>query len=101
MEMSDASVAKYSESFRKAYTEGRHYGHRSFALAQRAAQVHPDIREMCARLYLFACHPKSAETWADECADEELLKAKDIAYFWYYEKLRRVPAVLRQPLKVR
>ncbi|RRJ97873.1 hypothetical protein Ga0100231_005315 [Opitutaceae bacterium TAV4] len=45
MELADAEVDKYDLGFHRCFTKGRHFGHRCFFVSQRAAQVHPAIRE--------------------------------------------------------
>lgn len=78
MELSDAAAAKYDERVRKLFTEGRHDGHVFNYLAQRGVQVHPDIRENCIRLYLFACLGEAAKVWSKEFNDDNLKKAVNL-----------------------
>jgi hypothetical protein len=73
MELADADVPKYDEEFRAMFTRGRHEGRHNFYLSQRAAQVHPDIRENCKSLLLFMATKNGAKLWADEKGDERLL----------------------------
>lgn len=75
MELADADVEATDTRFHKCFTQGRHEGHRCYFLSQRAAQVHPNIRENCTSLYLFAVSTKAAKLWADEFNDPALLGA--------------------------
>ncbi|HYC70018.1 MAG TPA: hypothetical protein VEB66_02355 [Opitutaceae bacterium] len=75
MELADADVEASDTRFHKCFTQGRHEGHRCYFLSQRAAQVHPNIRENCTSLCLFAVSTKAAKLWAEEFADDALLGA--------------------------
>lgn len=75
MELADADVPKFSDEFRKMFTRGRHGGRHNFFLSQRAAQMHPDIRENCASLFLFSVGKNAAKLWAEEMSDERLVYA--------------------------
>lgn len=89
MELSDAAAAKYDERVRKLYTEGRHDGHVFDYLAQRGVQVHPDIRENCERLYLFACLGDAAKEWSKEFNDVEIKKAVNLPRRYFVLKTSR------------
>lgn len=92
LELSDAAAAKYDERIRKLFTEGRHDGHICHYLSQRGVQVHPDIRENCIRLYLFACLGNAAKEWATEFNDVELKKAGSLPpYYFAYKASRFAP----------
>lgn len=96
MELSDAGVDKYDERIRKLFREKRHDGFRFFYLTQRAATVHPDIRENCTCLYLFTCGGAGAKLWADEFVDDEILKAAKLpAHYFVHKPDRYTPAVVR------
>lgn len=95
MELADADVEKHDARFWKMFTQGRHEGHRNFYLSQRAAQVHPNIRENCESLMLFSVPMKGAKLWADEFNDAELLNAVKLPPRWFYFKESRFkPAAL-------
>lgn len=96
MELADADIDKYDGRFHLCFTQGRHEGHRCFYLSQRAAQVHPNIRENCESLCLFATGIKGARLWADEFNDAALLGAATLQPRQFYFKASRyVPAVLK------
>lgn len=100
MELSDASAAKYDERVRKLFTEGRHDGHVFNYMAQRGAQVHPDIRENCVRLYLFACLGDAAKVWSKEFNDDELKKAVKLPPRYFMMKTGRFEPAKLCTLKV-
>lgn len=78
MELADADVEAADTRFHRCFTQGRHEGHRCYFLSQRAAQVHPNIRENCVSLHLFAVSSRAAKLWAEEFADDALLGAAEI-----------------------
>jgi len=93
MELSDAAVSKWDERFHACFTRGRHHGHRCFFVTQRAATVHPAIRENCESLYLFTCGAKGAAVWAEEFCDNVLLAAATLPqYNFMYKPTRYAPA---------
>lgn len=95
MELADADVERSDDRFHKCFTQGRHEGHRCHYLSQRAAQVHPNIRENCESLCLFSVGMKGAKLWAEEFNDPELIGAaslKPVEHFFYYKASRSVPA---------
>lgn len=97
MELADAGVDKYDSAFHRFFTEGRHppQCHYNFFLSQRAATVHPQIRENCESLYLFAVGLAGAKLWAEEFNDPELLKAATLPpHVFFYKKNRFTPAKL-------
>ncbi|MBA3849339.1 MAG: hypothetical protein C0502_05010 [Opitutus sp.] len=89
MELADADVDKFDSRFHRCFTQGRHEGHRNFYLSQRAAMVHPNVRENCASLYLFAVPIKGARLWADEFNDETLLGATMLPPHQFFHKPSR------------
>lgn len=95
MELADADVSKWDAGFHKCYSQGRHEGHRNFYLSQRAAMVHPNIRENCESLCLFSVPMKGARLWADEFNDEILLGAVHLPpHQFYFKPSRFEPARL-------
>ena len=98
MELSDATGGmKYDYRIHECFTAGRHFGHRCHYMTQRAATVHPAIRENCTALYLFNSATKGAETWAEEFNDKALLAADKLPPFVFLHKPSRfAPAVLRK-----
>jgi len=100
MELSDAAAAKYDTRVRKLYTDGRHDGHVFNYLAQRGVQVHPDIRENCVRLYLFACIGDAAKEWSKEFNDLELKKAVNLPPRYFVLKIGRFKPAKICTLKV-
>lgn len=93
MELADADVDKFDGRFHRCYTQGRHEGHRNFYLSQRAAMVHPNIRENCSSLYLFAVPIKGARLWADEFNDDTLQQATTLPpHVFFYKPSRFQPA---------
>ncbi len=97
MELADAGVSKWDTEFHRCFSQGRHEGHRCFFMSQRAASVHPNVRENCASLYLFAVPPAGAKLWAEEFNDAALLGAVTLPprVFWYKPN-RYTPATLRR-----
>lgn len=94
MELADAGVSKWDTEFHKCFSQGRHEGHRCFFLSQRAATVHPTIRENCSALYLFSVAPAAAKLWAEEFNDLELLKAVTLPpTAFFYKPNRYTPAI--------
>lgn len=99
MELSDATVDKYDSRFHLCFTQGRHDGFRNFFLTQRAAFVHPAIRENCSLIYLFNCTPKACDIWVEEFNDERLSLAADLPPHYYVHKSARFsPARLYVPI---
>jgi hypothetical protein len=95
MELADADVSKWDTRFHLCFTQGRHEGHRCFYMSQRAAQVHPNIRENCESLCLFAVSMKAARLWAEEFNDETLLGAVNLPpRAFYFKPSRFQPARL-------
>lgn len=97
MELADGVVDKFDDRFHLCFTQGRHEGHRCFYLTQRAATVHPAIRENCVSLYLFTVSAKGAALWAEEFCDDTLLKATTLPqYVFLYKENRYTPAAPRR-----
>lgn len=97
MELADGAVSKWDERFQKCFTEGRHEGHRCFYLSQRAATVHPAIRENCESLYLFTVTRAAAKLWADEFCDDALLAAPTLPQYHFVMKPNRfTPASVKK-----
>lgn len=95
MELADADVSKYDTGFHKCFSQGRHEGHRNFYMSQRAAMVHPNIRENCESLCLFSVPMKGARLWADEFNDDALLGAVNLPpHVFYFKASRFTPARL-------
>lgn len=95
MELADADVSKWDEGFHKCFSQGRHEGHRNYYLSQRAAMVHPNIRENCSSLCLFAVPIKGARLWAEEFNDPTLLRAVTLPpFFFFFKPSRFSPAQL-------
>lgn len=86
MELADALVDKWDERFWRCFTQGRHLGHRCFYVSQRAAFVHPNIRDNCESLCLFAVPQNAAKLWAMEFNDPLLLGAVNLPPHWFYFK---------------
>lgn len=76
MELADADVSRFDGDFHRMFTRGRHLGIHNFYLSQRAALVHPNIRENCASLLLFSVGAKAAALWAEEMSDLALRDAE-------------------------
>jgi hypothetical protein len=97
MELADAEVEKSDDRFHKPFTQGRHEGHRCYYLSQRAAQVHPNIRDNCESVCLFSVNMKGAKLWADEFNDPVLLGAASLDpkehYFFYKASRSPEPAL--------
>lgn len=93
MELADADVSKFDERFHKCFSQGRHEGHRCFYITQRAGQVHPNIRENCESLCLFAVGMKAAKLWTEEFNDDLLLFTSTLQpHEFFFKANRYVPA---------
>lgn len=100
MELSDAVVDKYDSRFHLCFTQGRHDGFRCHFVTQRAAFVHPAIRENCTAIYLFNCTPKAADVWVEEFNDERLSIAADLPpHYFVHKEERFAPARLWEPIQ--
>jgi hypothetical protein len=89
MELADALVDKWDARFHRCFTQGRHLGHRCFYISQRAAFVHPSIRDNCGSLCLFAVNGAGAKLWASDFNDPALLGAVSLPPRWFYFKASR------------
>lgn len=89
MELADAFVDKWDLRFHRCFASGRHLGHRCFYISQRAALVHPNIRDNCESLCLFAVPQNAARLWAMEFNDEALLGAVMLPPRSFFFKLTR------------
>lgn len=99
MELSDSDATKYDIRFHKLFTQGRHDGFRCFFMTQRAASVHPAIRENCSLIYLFNCAVKAGIVWAEEFNDDKLkLTANLPAHHFICKQSRFAPAELWIPV---
>ncbi len=97
MELSDASVSKWDKGFHECFSQGRHLGHRCHFLTQRAATVHPTIRENCTAVYLFCSAPPGCRVWADEFNDPFLLRAASLPpHTFIHKPARFAPCVVRR-----
>lgn len=72
-------VGLYQNEMHWIATRARHYGHSSIVVAQRPAMVAPNVRNQCARLYLFAVARKDAELCAADWNCEPLAGAPALA----------------------
>lgn len=96
MELADADVERTDDRFHRCFSQGRHEGHRCYYLSQRAAMVHPNIRENCESLCLFSVGMKGAKLWAEEFNDLALLGAATLRpadHFFFYKPSRSEPAL--------
>lgn len=94
MELADGLVDKYDSRFHTCFTQGRHDGHRCFYLSQRAATVHPAIRENCESLYLFTVDWDAAKIWSTTFVDRKLLEAPSLPpHFFLWKPNRYTPAM--------
>lgn len=97
MELADGLVDKYDERFHVCFTQGRHDGHRCYYLSQRAATVHPAIRENCESLALFTVDWDAASQWAKTFVDKKLLEAPNLPlYTFLYKPNRYTPATIKK-----
>jgi len=93
MELADTLVNKWDARFHRCFTQGRHLGHRCFYLSQRAALVHPNIRDNCESLCLFAVPADAAKLWVNDFNDPALLGAVMLPpWFFYFKASRYIPA---------
>lgn len=93
MELADADVDKFDDRFHKAFTRGRHWGHRNYFLSQYGPTVHPIIRANCTSLCLFAVNNMVAKAWSLEFNDPALLEAAKLPPRWFYFKADRFTPV--------
>lgn len=98
MELADGLVDKYDSRFHICFTQGRHDGNRCYYLSQRAATVHPAIRENCESIALFTVDWDAAASWAKTFVDRKLLEAPGLPpHCFLYKPNRYTPAM---PLKL-
>lgn len=97
MELADGIVDKYDSRFHYLYSAGRHDGHRCFYLSQRAAYVHPNIRENCESIYLFTVDWDAAKIWSTTFVDKALLKAPSLPpHSFMFKPNRYTPAAMKK-----
>lgn len=64
-------------------TEGRHYGHSCFYIAQRGNMINKTVREQCRFIYIFRTGRGDAKLWAEEFANSDLLKAAELPAYHF------------------
>lgn len=74
-------IGRYETEMHWLATRGRHFGHSTYFVCQRAMQIAKLVRDQCTSLFLFACSPSDAKLLADEFGAEALLQAPSLPQF--------------------
>lgn len=77
-------IGRYAGEMEWLATQGRHWGHSSFFISQRAQQLSVTMRGQCRFLALFRCSLDDGKTHANEWAREELKGANELAQGEYF-----------------
>ena len=77
-------IGRYNDAMFWLATRARHYGHKSYFITQRTAQLAKTIRDQCRHLFMFCVSMNDAKIMADEFNREELRKANELAQFEYF-----------------
>lgn len=67
---SSITLEKYDRSLYWLATNSRHYGHSGFFIAQRATQIHGDIRYQCSHAIVFKASFVDAKTLTEQFASD-------------------------------
>jgi len=100
MELADADADKYDLRVRRLFRQGRHDGHKIHYLTQRSKTVHPDVRENCHELMLFACSANSAKEWSEEFNAPILKSAKSLPKYQFFHCRDRFTKPVLRTLQV-
>lgn len=77
-------------------TRSRHWGHRTYILAQRAVMVELSIRNQCGEAFVFRQSPGDAKLLAEQYADDLLLRAPTLERGTFIHVRSCEPARLRR-----
>lgn len=77
-------IGQYNKEMQWLATRARHYGHNSHFIAQRGAQLSPNIRDMCGHLFVFNISRVDSELIAREWNRDELLEANKLKKLEYF-----------------
>lgn len=75
---SGEAIGRHGGEMNKLATRIRHYGHRSFFIAQRAQQLDKIVRDQCEFLWLFRVSRGDAELMAEEYGHDALETAHSL-----------------------
>lgn len=78
-----------------AFTRIRHRGHKLFVIGHRGDSLLPVMRDQISELYLFRQTEKSAQIWADQFTNEDILQATQLEQYEFirvelYGKIERI-----------
>jgi hypothetical protein len=86
-----------------AFTRIRHNNHKLFVIGHRGESLLPIMRDQITTLFLFRQTEKSAEIWAEQFTDKDIMKAttlKEYEFLWVEMfKPVRGPMILPDPSK--
>ena len=82
------TVGRYNDAMAMTAVQGRHWGHSNFYIVQRFRMLHPDVREQCSQIFLFASATPSAQAAAEEYVNDGLLEAPNLRKGEYIRCLR-------------
>ena len=88
------AIGQYEKPMIQLATQGRHYGHNCYFLAQRSAMINPTVRSQCRNLFAFCQSRDDGETLAhdwgyDELRELHLLRQGEYLYARRFEGIRR------------
>lgn len=78
-------IGQYHDEMFWLATRGRHYGHNTHFIAQRAKQLAKTVRDQCAYLFLFNCSFDDSKELANEFNRPELKDAHTLARGEYFQ----------------
>lgn len=82
---SGEQIGQYEREMFWLATRGRHYGHNSHFITQRATQLSPTVRDQCSYLFLFNCSIDDSTQLAKEFNRPELKAANTLAKGEYFQ----------------
>lgn len=88
------SVGQYASEIQWCFTMARHWGHQTHLISQRAVRIDVTARDQCTYLYLFRVSAKDAKIFADDFADEGLVKASGLQKYQFLFSSPTQPAKL-------
>lgn len=93
---SGQAIGRYNQEMEWLATTARHWGHQSFFITQRPAQLSKTVRDQCYRAFIFRVSKDDADTLAAEFCEEELKNCSSLERFHYYEVGRFVKPVKKK-----
>ena len=92
-------IGHYNDEMFWLATRGRHYGHNCHFITQRPAQISPNVRNQCLKLFLFTVSKDDAKLLSNEWNKPELLEANMLRQFECFsvERFSPVKKILVSP----